>query len=99
RPLLFELRVQELLETPLSLGIDSVDRPYSPARDSLLIDRGDETVAGEAAHGVIERPHVNIGIALDHRVREAPLDLVRMEIAPVEHSQDEQLGFHIELCF
>ena len=84
-----ELRVQEFLESPFSLRRNPVNSPHAAARHALAAHLGDEAGFGQLTNRVIERADVYIGKALDHCVAEAPLDLVRMQIAAMQHPQNE----------
>src|SRR5258708_1596304 len=76
RTLCLKLRAQQFLESPFSFHRNTVDGAHAAARHALASYRGNEAGFGELTNRVIERADVDIGIALDHGVAEAPLDLV-----------------------
>ena len=89
RPLRRELLIQKLLKSTLSTRRDLVNRPHAPASYALSLNRYDESALFELANGVIQSAHIYIGIALNHCVSEAALDLIRVKIAPVQDAKNQ----------
>jgi hypothetical protein len=64
-------------------------RIHTAPRDSLITDGLDEPVVGQLPDGVVERVDIDVHVALDHRIAEAPLDLVGVNIPTVKDAEDE----------
>lgn len=81
--------MQKLLKSTLPACRNSVNGTDTPAGYPLSLNRHDESVLLELSCRVIQGPHIYIRIALNHRVSETALDLIRMEIAPVQDAKNE----------
>src|SRR4051812_16513772 len=94
RAVLLELPEHSLAEFGAAFGRDRVDGPHPAARHALLRDGRDRAPPLQLADGIIERADVQIEIAFDHRGLEPAPDLIGMEIAPVEHPEDDEPCLH-----
>jgi hypothetical protein len=48
-------------------------------------------------HSIIEGADIDIGVTLDQRVVEPPLNFVGVKVTAVEDAEDIKFGFHITI--
>jgi hypothetical protein len=89
--------MEKLLKAVPPLRRDPINRAFAPARNLLPLCRGDIPRFDQLPDGIIKGADVDVGIALDQSVTEAPFNFIGMQVTAVKGAEDKKFSFHITI--